>query len=78
MLAIGPAATALQPGDHGTTFGGNPVVCAAALAVLDTVERDGLLRPPAGSAGGSGAASRRSATRWSARCAGSGCGSASC
>lgn len=43
VLASGPAAHALQPGDHGTTFGGNPVVCAAALAVLDTVEREGLL-----------------------------------
>jgi acetylornithine aminotransferase len=30
-------------GDHGSTFGGNPVACAAALAVLDTIERDGLL-----------------------------------
>jgi acetylornithine aminotransferase len=43
VLARGSAATALQKGDHGTTFGGNPVACAAALAVLDTVERDGLL-----------------------------------
>jgi acetylornithine aminotransferase len=43
VIASGPAATALQKGDHGTTFGGNPVVCAAALAVLDTIEQDGLL-----------------------------------
>jgi acetylornithine/N-succinyldiaminopimelate aminotransferase len=43
LLARGDAATALHKGDHGTTFGGNPVVCAAALAVLDTVEQDGLL-----------------------------------
>ena len=43
LLAKGDAATALQKGDHGTTFGGNPVVCAAALAVLDTIEQDGLL-----------------------------------
>ena len=43
VLARGAAATALRKGDHGTTFGGNPVVCAAALAVLDVVERDGLL-----------------------------------
>ena len=33
----------LEPGNHGTTFGGNPVACAAALAVLDTIEGDGLL-----------------------------------
>jgi acetylornithine/N-succinyldiaminopimelate aminotransferase len=31
------------PGDHASTFGGNPLVCAAALAVLQTIERDGLL-----------------------------------
>ena len=43
VLARGRAASALQKGDHGTTFGGNPVVCAAALAVLDTIEADGLL-----------------------------------
>jgi acetylornithine aminotransferase len=43
VLARGQAASALHKGDHGTTFGGNPVVCAAALAVLDTVEQDGLL-----------------------------------
>jgi acetylornithine aminotransferase len=42
-LAGGRAAEALQKGDHGSTFGGNPVSCAAALAVLDTIERDGLL-----------------------------------
>jgi acetylornithine/N-succinyldiaminopimelate aminotransferase len=43
VLATGEAADVLQPGDHGSTFGGNPVSCAAALAVLDTIERDGLL-----------------------------------
>lgn len=43
VLARGAAAGALRKGDHGTTFGGNPVVCAAALAVLDTVESHGLL-----------------------------------
>ncbi|MFC5062428.1 acetylornithine transaminase [Actinomycetospora atypica] len=42
-LGIGPAAELLGPGQHGTTFGGNPVCCAAALAVLDTVAGDGLL-----------------------------------
>ncbi len=43
VLVTGPARDALRPGDHGTTFGGNPVACAAALAVIDTIERDGLL-----------------------------------
>lgn len=33
----------LTAGQHGTTFGGNPLACAAGLAVLDTIERDGLL-----------------------------------
>jgi acetylornithine aminotransferase len=42
-LGLGDAATLLGPGNHGTTFGGNPVACAAALAVLDTIEADGLL-----------------------------------
>ncbi len=43
VLATGEAALVLQPGDHGSTFGGNPVSCAAALAVLTTIEREGLL-----------------------------------
>ena len=42
-LARGAAAEVLGPGTHGSTFGGNPLVCAAALAVLETVERDGLV-----------------------------------
>ncbi|MDH6114211.1 acetylornithine/N-succinyldiaminopimelate aminotransferase [Kitasatospora sp. MAP12-15] len=42
-VAFGPAAELLRPGQHGTTFGGNPVVAAAALAVLDTIESQGLL-----------------------------------
>ncbi|MEV0601606.1 acetylornithine transaminase [Streptomyces sp. NPDC050315] len=42
-LAYGRAAELLTPGAHGSTFSGNPVVCAAALAVLDTIEADGLL-----------------------------------
>lgn len=42
-LGIGDAAELLQPGNHGTTFGGNPVACAAALAVIETIESEGLL-----------------------------------
>jgi acetylornithine aminotransferase len=42
-IGFGDSATALQAGDHGSTFGGNPIACAAALAVLDTIETDGLL-----------------------------------
>jgi acetylornithine aminotransferase len=42
-VAFGDAAGLLEPGQHGSTFGGNPVACAAALAVLETIERDGLL-----------------------------------
>ena len=38
FLACGKAATAMQPGDHGTTYGGNPFVCAAASKVLDLFE----------------------------------------
>ncbi|MEW9531348.1 acetylornithine transaminase [Microbispora sp. NPDC049125] len=42
-VGFGEAGTIFAKGDHGSTFGGNPVSCAAALAVLDTIERDGLL-----------------------------------
>jgi acetylornithine aminotransferase len=42
-VAFGPAADLLTPGAHGTTFGGNPIACAAGLAVLDTIAADGLL-----------------------------------
>jgi acetylornithine/N-succinyldiaminopimelate aminotransferase len=42
-VGIGAAGRLLEPGQHGTTFGGNPVCCAAALAVLDTIVGDGLL-----------------------------------
>ncbi len=42
-LAFGEAATLFEPGQHGTTFGGNPVCCAAGLAVLDTIAANGLL-----------------------------------
>jgi len=43
MVAFGPAADLLGPGSHGSTFGGNPVSCAAALAVLEAIEVDDLL-----------------------------------
>jgi acetylornithine aminotransferase len=42
-LGFGAAAELLQPGNHGTTFGGNPVASIAGLAVLTVIERDGLL-----------------------------------
>lgn len=42
VLASGGAAEALSPGDHGSTFGGGPVICAAALATIDALEREGL------------------------------------
>jgi len=41
-LAKGKAAHVLQPGNHGSTYGGNPLVCAAANAVVDTIEKDNL------------------------------------
>jgi acetylornithine/N-succinyldiaminopimelate aminotransferase len=42
-VGFGDAGTIFAKGDHGSTFGGNPVSSAAALAVLDTIERDDLL-----------------------------------
>jgi acetylornithine aminotransferase len=42
-LAIGPAADLMAPGMHGSTFGGNPVCTAAALAVLRVLREDGLI-----------------------------------
>ncbi|NEX16927.1 MAG: aspartate aminotransferase family protein [Halochromatium sp.] len=41
-LASGAAADVLGPGSHGSTFGGNPLACRAALAVLDSLEQEGL------------------------------------
>ena len=42
-LAFGDAAELLAAGSHGSTFGGNPIAAAAALAVLDTIRDEGLL-----------------------------------
>jgi acetylornithine aminotransferase len=42
-LARGPAAALIRPGRHGSTFGGNPLACRAALAVLDTLEEERLV-----------------------------------
>ncbi len=43
VVATGQAAELLGPGQHGTTFGGNPVAASAALAVIDTLRSEGLL-----------------------------------
>lgn len=43
VIGLGPAAALFAPGDHGSTFGGNPVTTAAALAVIDTIDTQGLL-----------------------------------
>jgi acetylornithine/N-succinyldiaminopimelate aminotransferase len=42
-IGVGAAGELLTPGNHGTTFGGNPVSAAASLAVLGTIESEGLL-----------------------------------
>ncbi len=42
-LARGAAADVFKPGNHGSTFGGNPLACSAALAVLETIEREALV-----------------------------------
>lgn len=42
-IGIGRAAGLFEPGNHGTTFGGNPPACAVALAVIDTIESEDLL-----------------------------------
>jgi len=42
-LAAGPAAGVFKPGNHGSTFGGNPLACAAALVTLDIIEQEKLM-----------------------------------
>lgn len=43
LMAEAQVAEAFGPGDHGSTFGGNPLACAAALAVVSTIEREDLV-----------------------------------
>lgn len=43
MLCTEEASRAIHPGLHGTTFGGGPLACAVAIAVIDAIEQDGLL-----------------------------------
>ena len=43
MIALGSAAQLFEAGDHGTTFGGNPIATAAGLAVISTIEREKIL-----------------------------------
>jgi len=43
-IAHGPAADLFQPGHHGSTFGGNPLTCSAANAVIDSIEQDQLVQ----------------------------------
>jgi len=43
MIAMGPAATLFAAGDHGSTFGGNPIATASALAVIKTIEKEKIL-----------------------------------
>ena len=47
MIATGPAAHLLKPGEHGSTFGGNPVSCAAGLAAIQEIEKKKTPKPPA-------------------------------
>ena len=44
VIGIGDAASLFQPGMHGSTFGGNPISARAALAVIDAIEQDDLLK----------------------------------
>jgi acetylornithine/N-succinyldiaminopimelate aminotransferase len=73
-VGLGACGAGFAKGDHGSTFGGNPVACAAALAVLEVIERDGLLAHVSGWP----RAWRRSVTRCWRGCAAPGCGWPSC
>jgi acetylornithine/N-succinyldiaminopimelate aminotransferase len=44
MLAAGPAAEAFQKGDHGSTFAGGPLICAAALAIIRVIKDEKLVQ----------------------------------
>ncbi len=78
-LAIGPAADLMTPGLHGSTFGGNPICAAAALAVLRVLaEQTTWSGAPRCWASRCATASRRWATRWSTTCAAAGCSAAWC
>jgi acetylornithine aminotransferase len=44
MIAIGDSADLFKPGEHGSTFGGNPITTAAALAVIKTIEKQNILK----------------------------------
>jgi acetylornithine aminotransferase len=43
LITFGDTSSLFTPGSHGSTFGGNPVSCAAALAVIDVIEKENLL-----------------------------------
>ncbi|MEI7659566.1 MAG: acetylornithine transaminase [Actinomycetes bacterium] len=44
MIALGKAASLFEPGDHGSTFGGNPVTTAAGLAAISVIEKEKLMQ----------------------------------